>query len=77
MLFGKQFYPVAYEDERWYKWQHFRQRFGHPVQEYTTEFHNQAMVLDIDVDDYDIFMKYTMTRITAPPPETTFSAGSG
>ncbi|CAL8120210.1 unnamed protein product [Prunus armeniaca] len=50
---------VGYEDERWYKWQHFRQRFGQPVQEYTTEFHNQAMVLDIDVDDYDVFMKYT------------------
>ncbi|CAL2257436.1 unnamed protein product [Prunus armeniaca] len=50
---------VGYEDERWYKWQHFRQRFGQPIQEYTTKFHNQAMVLDIDVDDYDIFMKYT------------------
>ncbi|CAL9019517.1 unnamed protein product [Prunus brigantina] len=58
-LLRKQFYPVGYEDERWYKWQHFRQRFGQPVQEYTTKFHNQAMVLDIDVDDYDIFMKYT------------------
>ncbi|CAL8994908.1 unnamed protein product [Prunus brigantina] len=58
-LLRKQFYPVGYEDERWYKWQHFRQRFGQPVQEYTTEFHNQAMVLDIDVDDYDVFMKYT------------------
>ncbi|CAL2259851.1 unnamed protein product [Prunus armeniaca] len=54
-LLRKQFYPVGYEDERWYKWQHFRQRFGQPV----PEFHNQAMVLDIDVDDYDVFMKYT------------------
>ncbi|CAL9001201.1 unnamed protein product [Prunus brigantina] len=33
-------------------------RFWPPVQEYTTEFHNQAMVLDIDVNDYDVFMKY-------------------
>ncbi|CAL2266527.1 unnamed protein product [Prunus armeniaca] len=58
MLLRKQFYPVGYEDERWYKWQHFRQRFRQPVQEYTTEFHNQAMVMDIDVDDYNVFMKY-------------------
>ncbi|CAL2256726.1 unnamed protein product [Prunus armeniaca] len=58
-LLRKQFYPVGYEDERWYKWQHFRQRFGQLVQEYTTEFHNQAMDLDIDIDDYDVFMKYT------------------
>ncbi|CAL8998775.1 unnamed protein product [Prunus brigantina] len=58
-LLRKQFYPIGYENERWYKWQHFRQRFGQPIQEYTTEFHNQAMVLDIDVDDYDVFMKYT------------------
>lgn len=36
-----------------------KQRFGYTVQEYTTEFHNQAMVLGINVDDYDVFMKYT------------------
>ncbi|CAL9001292.1 unnamed protein product [Prunus brigantina] len=59
MLLRKQFFPVGSEDERWYKWQHFRQRFGQPVQEYTTKFHNQAMVMDIDVDDYNVFMKYT------------------
>ncbi|CAL2266311.1 unnamed protein product [Prunus armeniaca] len=32
-------------------------RFGPPVKEYTTKFHNQAMVLDIDVNNYDVFMK--------------------
>ncbi|KAM1002566.1 hypothetical protein ACFX2C_002982 [Malus domestica] len=26
---------------------------------YVTEFNNQVMVLDVDVDDYDVFMKYT------------------
>ncbi|KAL6292646.1 hypothetical protein ACE6H2_000788 [Prunus campanulata] len=59
MLLRKQFYLVGYEDERWYKCEHFRQRFGKIVQKYTIEFHNQAMVLDIDVDDYDVFKKYT------------------
>lgn len=59
MILRKQFYPIDYEEERWCKWQHFRQRFGQIVQEYTTEFHNQAMVLDMDVNDYDVFMKYT------------------
>ncbi|KAM1507545.1 hypothetical protein TB2_016611 [Malus domestica] len=59
ILLRKQFYPVGYEEEKWYKWQHYKQRFGQTIQEYTTEFHNQAMVLDIDIDDYDVFMKYT------------------
>ncbi|KAF6147083.1 hypothetical protein GIB67_036802 [Kingdonia uniflora] len=27
--------------------------------EYTTAFHNQALVLDIDMDEYGVFMKYT------------------
>ncbi|KAF6164889.1 hypothetical protein GIB67_017092 [Kingdonia uniflora] len=33
--------------------------FEQSVQEYTTTFHNQALVLDIDVDEYEVFMKYT------------------
>lgn len=59
ILLRKQFYPVGYEEEIWYKWQHYKQRFGLTVQEYTTKFHNQVMVLDIDVNDYDVFMKHT------------------
>ncbi|KAF6168567.1 hypothetical protein GIB67_005179 [Kingdonia uniflora] len=33
--------------------------FEQSVQDYTTAFHNQALVLDIDVDEYEMFMKYT------------------
>ncbi|KAF6156429.1 hypothetical protein GIB67_009087 [Kingdonia uniflora] len=33
--------------------------FEQSVHEYTTAFHNQALVLDIDVDEYEVFMKYT------------------
>lgn len=29
------------------------------MQEYNTELHNQELVLDIDVNDYKVFMKYT------------------
>ncbi|TXG50795.1 hypothetical protein EZV62_023319 [Acer yangbiense] len=58
ILLRKQFYPIGYVEERWYKWQHLKQKMGQAVQEYITEFHNQALVLDIDVDDYDVFMKY-------------------
>ena len=49
---------------KWYKWQHFKQRFGKTIQDYTTEFHYQAMVLDIDIDDYDVFMKYIGALLT-------------
>ena len=40
------------------KWYGLRQRFNQSVQEYTTEFQNQAMILDIDVDGDAAYMKY-------------------
>ncbi|KAF6135506.1 hypothetical protein GIB67_015359, partial [Kingdonia uniflora] len=59
VLVRKQFYPIGYEQERWYKWNNLCQRFGQSVQQFTTKFHNQELVLDIDVDEYDMIMKYT------------------
>ncbi|KAF6144007.1 hypothetical protein GIB67_017615 [Kingdonia uniflora] len=59
VLVRKQFYPIGYGQERWYKWHNLHQKFEQSVQEYTTAFHNQALVLDIDVDEYEVFMKYT------------------
>ncbi|KAL6124914.1 hypothetical protein ACLB2K_077422 [Fragaria x ananassa] len=35
-----------------------RQRFNQSEQEYSTEFQNQAMVLDIVLEDYSVYMKY-------------------
>lgn len=54
----KQFYPIGYKEEQRYQWPHFKQRFGQTVQEYITEFHNQALALDIDENNYEVFMKY-------------------
>ncbi|ONK71274.1 uncharacterized protein A4U43_C04F6790 [Asparagus officinalis] len=44
--------------ERWYKWYALRQRVNQTVQEYTTEFQQQAMVLNITTEEYSMFMKY-------------------
>ncbi|KAK1377226.1 hypothetical protein POM88_033419 [Heracleum sosnowskyi] len=57
-LLKKQLYPVGFVEERWQKWYNLRQKFNQLVQEYTTEFQNQAMVLDIPLEDYSIYMKY-------------------
>ncbi|XP_026399975.1 uncharacterized protein LOC113295860 [Papaver somniferum] len=57
-LMRKHFYPVGYLDERWYKWQHLRQRYQQSVQDYTTEFYNQALVLDVDITSDETFRKY-------------------
>ncbi|KAM1763769.1 hypothetical protein ACFX11_003079 [Malus domestica] len=46
MILRKQFYPILTK-----VWAN--------CPKYVTEFNNQAMVLDVDVDDYDVFMKYT------------------
>ncbi|KAF6158965.1 hypothetical protein GIB67_042046 [Kingdonia uniflora] len=59
VLVQKQFYSIGYEQERWYKGHNLCQKFEQSVQEYTTVFHNQVLVLDIDVDEYEVFMKYT------------------
>lgn len=57
-MLRKQFYPVGFFRERWYKWFNLRQRVDQSVQEYTTEFQNQAMVLEITLEKYATFMKY-------------------
>ena len=57
-LLRKQFYPVGFLEERWYKWYGLRQRVNQTVQEYTTEFQQQAMVLNIATEEYSVFMKY-------------------
>ena len=57
-LLRKQFYPVRFLEERWYKWYGLHQRFNQIVQEYMTEFQQQAMVLNITTDEYSIFIKY-------------------
>ncbi|KAF6139957.1 hypothetical protein GIB67_023053 [Kingdonia uniflora] len=58
ILVRKQYYPIGYEQERWFKWYHLRQKHGKSIQEYTMTFHNQALGFDIDVDEYKVFMKY-------------------
>ena len=45
-------------EERWHKWHNLRQKTNQSVQDYTTEFQNQAMVLDISLKEYSVFMKY-------------------
>ena len=57
-LLRKQFYPVGFLEERWYKWYGLRQRFNQTIQEYTTEFQQQAMVFNITTEEYSIFIKY-------------------
>ena len=57
-LLRKQFYPVGFLEERWYKWYGLRQRVNQTVQEYTTEFQQQAMVLNIMTEEYSVFIKY-------------------
>ena len=57
-LLRKQFYPVGFLEERWYKWYNLRQKFNQSVQDYTTEFQNQALVLDIALEEYPVYMKY-------------------
>ncbi|KAM5558046.1 hypothetical protein ABKV19_020004, partial [Rosa sericea] len=54
----KQFYPVGFEEDRWFKWQHLRQSFGQSVQDYGADFQNQALVLDLDLDDHELLMKF-------------------
>nr|XP_011463525.1 PREDICTED: uncharacterized protein LOC105351274 [Fragaria vesca subsp. vesca] len=57
-LLRKKFYPVGFLEERWDKWHNLRQKVNQSIQEYTTEFQNQAMVLDISLMEYSVFMKY-------------------
>jgi len=57
-LLKKQFYPVGFLEERWFKWFGLRQKFNQSVQDYTTEFQNQAMALDIALKEYSVYMKY-------------------
>ncbi|KAK1382534.1 hypothetical protein POM88_020269 [Heracleum sosnowskyi] len=57
-LLKNQFYPVGFLEKRWQKSYNLCQNFNQPVQEYTTEFKNQATVLDILLEDYSIYMKY-------------------
>lgn len=57
-LLRKQFYPVGFLEERWSKWFNLRQEFNQSVQDYTTEFQNQAMVLEISLEEYPVYMKY-------------------
>lgn len=54
----KQFYPVGYLEERWFKWYNLKQIYNQTIQDYTSEFQNQAMILDLDLGDYVIYMKY-------------------
>ncbi|XP_004289453.1 PREDICTED: uncharacterized protein LOC101306573 [Fragaria vesca subsp. vesca] len=57
-LLRKKFYPVGFLEERWHKWHNLRQKTNQSVEDYTTEFQNQAMVLDISLKEYSVFMKY-------------------
>ena len=52
------FYPVGYLEERWFKWYSLKQQYNQSVQEYTSDFRNQALVLDLRLDDFAIYMKY-------------------
>lgn len=52
-----QLYPVGFEEDRWFMWQHWRQSFGQSIQDYRTD-QNQTMVLELDLDDHELFMQF-------------------
>lgn len=55
----KQFYPMGFLHQRWVKWYNLKQKEGQSVQAYTAEFHNLALLLEVDLDSYPNFEKYS------------------
>ncbi|OMO52468.1 Retrotransposon gag protein [Corchorus olitorius] len=53
-----QFYPLGYEKELRGKWQFLRQKKGQTVQEYTTEFRKQAMLIGVNLRGAETLAKY-------------------
>jgi hypothetical protein len=53
-----QFYPIGYVEDQWICWNYVKKRKGHSVQEYTTEFKNMDIMLDISLKNPDDILKY-------------------
>ncbi|OMP09092.1 hypothetical protein COLO4_05809 [Corchorus olitorius] len=51
-------YPLGYEEELRGKWQFLRQKKGQTVQEYTTEFRKQAMLIGVNFRGAETLAKY-------------------
>ena len=53
-----QFYPLAYMQKTIMNWQNFRQLKGKNVQDYTQEFIKRSLMLGVDLQSQDTFLKY-------------------
>ena len=54
----QQFYPLAHMQKTIVNWKNFRQMKGHNVQEYTQEFRRRDLLLGVDLQSQDTFLKY-------------------
>jgi hypothetical protein len=54
----KQFYPLGYKEKALIESQGLKLRKGQTVQEYTNEFHNMALMLNIPLHTQETLMKY-------------------
>ena len=54
----KQFYPLGYKEKALIEWKSLKLRKGQSVQEYTDEFCNMALMLNIPLHTQETLMKY-------------------
>ena len=54
----RQFYPLAHMQKSIMNWKNFRQLKGKNVQEYTHEFRRMSLLLGVDLQSHDTFLKY-------------------
>ena len=52
------FYPLAHMQKSIMNWQNFRQLKGQNVQDYTQEFRRTSLLLGVDLQSQDTFLKY-------------------
>jgi len=54
----RHFYPLAYMQKSIMSWQKFRQLKGQTVQDYTQELRKRALLLGVNLNSQDTFLKY-------------------
>jgi hypothetical protein len=54
----KQFFPLGYKEKDLIEWKGLKLRKGQTVQEYTNDFPNMALMLDIPLHTQENLMKY-------------------
>jgi len=54
----QKFYPLVHMQKAIMNWKNFRQLKGQNVQEYTQEFRRRALLLGVDLQSQDTFLKY-------------------